>query len=101
MVVYGYRVDVAHASGTQALEIHHWQLKGPHQGWELWSTRHLDYEFVTLTTDVSFYYQNQLTQQVHGEPPLTLVTAWLDVGVLGDVCVLSQARYATRVTRKQ
>jgi hypothetical protein len=55
------------------VESYHWKLKGPHRGWELWSTRRLDYEFFTLTKPVSDYFQHQLTLQCHGElQPLTL-----------------------------
>jgi hypothetical protein len=54
-----------------ALESHHWQLKWPQRlGFVV--TRCLDYKFVTLTTDVSFYYQTLLSQQVHGEPTRVL-----------------------------
>jgi hypothetical protein len=67
MLVYGYRLDVAHVQGTQTVESYHWKLKGPHRGWELWSTRRLDYEFITLTKPVSDYFQHQLTLQCHGE----------------------------------
>jgi hypothetical protein len=74
MVVYGFRLDIAHVQGTQTVESYHWKLKGPHRGWELWSTRRLDYEFVTLTCTVADFFQRQLTQQCRGEGRLSACT---------------------------
>jgi hypothetical protein len=53
--------------GTQSVESYHWLIKGPHMGWQLWSTRRLDAEYVTLVTSVSEHYLHKQTLIVHGE----------------------------------
>jgi hypothetical protein len=77
MLVYGYRLEYDHLQGTQVVESYHAKLKGADHGWELWSSRRLDYTYHVLVYMVSPWYQTRQIQKCKGkvevQPPFYLL----------------------------